>query len=204
MIDVYIGRVEDFCHGREYPSCVESELEKISNTRVADEKRAVYGLLRYAMVESFGNADGFKNIRKTESGKPVGEGCFFSLSHAGGVVVAAVSNTQSVGVDIEPICDKKRDIMVKKCLNEVEQREYFSLDESLQEKYFLKIWTQREAAYKLSDEKAPFLPKQAANAENVYKTVCPRSEKTRFVLTVACKNDTEIRFFSTNQIDVNC
>lgn len=203
MIDVYIGDVEKFCDNREYPSCIADELEKISNDRVADEKRAVYGLLKYAMAESLGMVDCIKNISKTESGKPYCDNCFFSLSHAGGIVVAAVSMKNEVGVDVEPICDKNRDAIAKRNLSEAEQNEYFSLDEDRREKYFLKIWTQREAAYKLSDEKAPFVASKTADEGNIYKTVLIKGQKKRYVLTVACKNDEEIRFVGRDH-EVNC
>ena len=86
-------------------------------------------------------------LETLENGKPqlVGSNLFFSLSHSGEGVVAAVSETP-IGIDIEKIkpIDEK---LIDYVCNEKE-KEYVLSEKANVDYRFLTVWTAKEAFYK--------------------------------------------------------
>lgn len=86
-------------------------------------------------------------LETLENGKPqlVGSNLFFSLSHSGEGVVAAVSETP-IGIDIEkikPIDEKLIDYVCN-----AKEKEYVQSEKANVDYRFLTVWTAKEAFYK--------------------------------------------------------
>ena len=86
-------------------------------------------------------------LETLENGKPqlVGSNLFFSLSHSGEGVVAAV-DSQPIGIDIEkikPIDEKLIDYVCK-----AKEKEYVLSEKASADYRFLTVWTAKEAFYK--------------------------------------------------------
>lgn len=84
-----------------------------------------------------------------EHGKPYFEGrndLFFSISHCKSAVAAVVAE-EEIGIDIEEI-SRYKESLVKYVLSEEESLELKDDDLEHKAEKFIKIWTQKEAAFK--------------------------------------------------------
>lgn len=133
-----------------------SHLQKIKNEAQRRRSRAAYALLR-TLCLSHGcifrelPSDPLRVLDFTESGKPVlavAGAPFISLSHGGGYVAAAISE-RPVGIDIEPLSDRPKDIdaFVKRFFPRCEWT-LISEAEPDKRKAFLSLYTKKEAVLK--------------------------------------------------------
>ena len=70
------------------------------NRWLAREHLCGVGLIREMLAQKLDNSPGDIVITRADSGKPLTEGAFFSISHSGDMVLCAVSE-RPVGVDVE-------------------------------------------------------------------------------------------------------
>ncbi len=124
---------------------------------------------RYLLLEMEANIS-LKNILLTVTGKPFlpDESYFFSISHCADYVVAIISTTSNVGIDIQHVVPKIESIK-QKFLTEEEMNLLSSLAISLNEQFTF-AWTIKEAMFKYFDEGAidfkQHLKITSANIEN--------------------------------------
>lgn len=110
-----------------------------------DETVIAHYFLKELLSKQFNKNFDEITIYKNDRGKPYCEhGVFFSISHSGNFIVIAFSENE-IGVDIE----YKRKINPKllyKCFNECD---FDLVDKSNFDNSFLKLWTTKEAYFKL-------------------------------------------------------
>ncbi len=101
---------------------------------------------RKLLSEMIRNRYGCEEYRLTynENGKPLTDICFFNISHAGDMVVCALSD-RPVGVDTEKIdLVKKRE---RYLLFSDRETRYVNAGENYEERFYL-LWTRKEAYVK--------------------------------------------------------
>jgi phosphopantetheinyl transferase len=182
MIDVYIASVSRFSSFNDLPKYAKKELKATKNEALANQKRSAYGLLEYAVQNSFKQSLNLKSMFKDERGKPhMGEYCF-SISHTNELVCVAVSR-ENVGVDIEelkfhPTLEKAKE----RILNENEHETVLSDEEALT------LWTKKEAIYKFNDSIKSFIPKEIDTTKYQTKSQRIIFEDKEFLLSVSANS----------------
>lgn len=127
--------------------------EQVLNYKPLKSKQqsaAAYLLLKKALNERMGISQS-PVFSYEEGGKPWltdYPGIFFNLSHCLGAAVCALSSVP-VGVDIEAVREVKQSLITY-CMNEDECAIINSHDKP--NRFFLKLWTQKEAILKLTGE----------------------------------------------------
>ena len=182
-IRVYIAPIENYKENLILPEYAQLRIAKMGNERKKREKAAGYGLLQYAIGDMGINA-GVRDCFLTETGKPVHNDFAFSITHADGVVAVAVSDSGSVGVDIEP---KNNEVRTDKLLDKIITSE---------EKYdnSLVLWTKKEACFKYMGKERIFTPKIINTEELNTKSIAFKMDNKDFVLSLAGNNNFEARF----------
>ena len=180
-VKVFVAAVEDYSDWDVLPSFAAEELNTIKNPRVAAEKRAGYGLLNYAAKGLLDDFDVTK-CYPGETGKPLHQELWFSVSHSGGAVAVAAAKVP-VGLDIETVDSLER---VKRL-----EKRILCPDEHYDNP--LVLWTMKEAVFKLEGKDRIFRP--ADIDTNGYGGICLDFEYIgkKFVLSVVTKerSDTE-------------
>jgi 4'-phosphopantetheinyl transferase len=74
----------------------------------------------------------------------------FSVSHTKGLLLVAVVATGKVGVDIEAISDRAVDDLADRVFSPAEQHQFLLVDRPQRPAHFMRIWTRKEAAVKLT------------------------------------------------------
>ena len=149
ILDVFLAAVpEDLAPAPVFPPARTDYIFAPSNERVRRERYAVWKLLERGVSRSFGLK--MEDLAFSEKrGKWSCDRLFFSLSHSGGVVAAAVSNG-AVGVDVESLGffaargwdEKQLERMARRICTPKELRALGGRDD------FLRLWTQKESIYK--------------------------------------------------------
>lgn len=174
-INVYVAEVSRFADNTVLPAYAAKELKKITSERVIAEKRAGYGLLKYAADRM----DGKLNIKKctlSKTGKPEHKSFCFSISHSDGLAAAAVSSAP-VGIDIE----------AESVFAERERFGQLILHESEKalENDMLHIWTKKEAIFKQRGTEAQFRPNETDTTTANTKSFRLSFGGKSFILTIA-------------------
>ena len=151
MIAYRIARVTDLDGtASPLPSSVMRHVEEKKQEDAQRESLAAYMLLR-ALGEENGIPDLLDRL-SFENGFPVAEDVFVSLSHAGGLIAAALS-TSPVGIDVEPIRPLlRRDALSLRYFYEEERRIDDHSSEDEKDRRFFLTFTKKEAyakAYRL-------------------------------------------------------
>ena len=110
-----------------------SERQRMERYRDAREHLCGEGLIREMLAQKLGRAPEDIAITRSDSGKPLTEGAFFSISHSGNVVLCAVSDLP-VGVDIERLRPVPAHLSDRFGTQEPEE--------------FFRLWTRMEARMK--------------------------------------------------------
>ena len=110
-----------------------------------EETVIAHYFLKDSLAKQFNKSFDEITIYKNEHGKPYCEyGIFFSISHSDNFIVIAFSNDE-IGVDIE--CKRKiNPKLLHKCFNECD---FEFVDKSKFDSSFLRLWTTKEAYFKL-------------------------------------------------------
>jgi phosphopantetheinyl transferase len=168
------------------------EIEKCRNSAVKEQKFYVWKLLEYALLDAFGLKKNILNFKKKKNGKWVLDGYFFSLSHSGNIVVAAVSDSP-IGVDIQKIKQIEDPAKFKTIIfSEKEKAKYRDVnDEKL-----MKIWSLKECAFKKSND-LHFLPNRY-EIDNIsqYDSFRLESQNEKYILSTSWDNIARAKYYS--------
>ncbi|MBO5212278.1 MAG: lecithin retinol acyltransferase family protein [Clostridia bacterium] len=178
MVDVYIASVDRFKSNKILPKYAKTELKAVKNESLAEQKRAVYGLLQYAVKNSFGKDVNIKSMSKDERGKPHMQDYSFSVSHTRELVCVAVSKS-NIGADLEEIKEHSATSPLKThILSESEKDKEYTKEE------LLELWTKKESIYKFDDGIKSYIPKEIDT--NLYQTKSVKIdfEKKQYSLSV--------------------
>jgi 4'-phosphopantetheinyl transferase len=74
----------------------------------------------------------------------------FSVSHTKGLLLLAVVATGEVGVDIEAVSDRAVDDLADRVFTPAEQHQFLLVDRPQRAAHFMRLWTRKEAAVKLT------------------------------------------------------
>lgn len=184
--NIYVAPVEMFLNNDVLPQYTQQELRKITNKSLIDQKKAAYGLLKYAVEKSFNIKDDFKNLKKTKNGKPISKDYNFSISHTQDLVAVTVSKCNA-GIDIEKIDETKDLSLLVKSVNS--QEENLKIDNATD---FYSIWTKKEAIFKFKDGKI-FNPKHINIEEINTKAFEFTYKKSKYILNIATNNVSNVK-----------
>lgn len=178
--NIYIAKVKDFENNTVLPIYVEEKINSLP-TFVSNQKRAAYGVLRKAIKEIVDTDDDFSHIYKNSNGKPVSTKYNFSISHSKEIVAIALSDA-NIGIDIEKINTAKNINKLSSTILHTEEIIPRNYNE------FYKLWTKKEAIFKLYGEKI-FIPKNINTKKEKTKTFFIED----YCLSVATNAECEIK-----------
>ncbi len=168
------------------------EIEKCRNSNIKEQKFYVWKLLEYASFDTFGLEKSKLYFQKKKNGKWVIDGYFFSLSHSGNIVVAAVSDSP-IGVDVQKIKKFEDPNKFKAIiLSEKEKTKYLNINNEK----LMKIWSLKECAFKKSND-STFIPSRY-EIDNLVHCDSFRLEiqKEKYILSILCDNLHNANFYS--------
>ncbi len=129
----------------------QKDIAGASNCNVRQSKLYVWKLLEIALLKSFGLELSKLNVVKNSNGKWICDECEFSLSHSGDIVAVAVSD-KPAGVDVEMLNPERfGEQMQNRILTETELTQSKLLAEKERAVYANVLFSQKEAAFKMSD-----------------------------------------------------
>ena len=188
----------------------DEERDRIDRISNADARSLSLGglLALSAGVDDCCGPDFERKIVRDKFGKPRfdgGDAPVFSISHSGGLSVAALSRCGEIGVDIEQIDDRRDICKIANRFFSQAEKERLSLAQD-KERAFYAIWTAKEAMMKLGGE--GMISVMSADS------VCAENSKERFflkyrllfegeeyALTVCASRFEEITMIGTDGID---
>ncbi|HXS65875.1 MAG TPA: 4'-phosphopantetheinyl transferase superfamily protein [Streptosporangiaceae bacterium] len=93
-----------------------------------------------------------KHCGSADHGRPyiAGTTLDFSVSHSKGWLLLAVVASGKVGVDLEAVSDRAAQDLPDRIFAPAEQHQFLLVDRSQRAAHFMKIWTRKEAAVKLT------------------------------------------------------
>lgn len=160
MIQAYVAEIDGLQDPKENPQLLdifpENRREKILSYRRKINRLQSYGaslLLRRILYEHGKSMD---DVFYSETGKPMIDGIFFSISHSANRVMC-VASSQVVGCDIEKIEAGEN---LEYCFEKIakrffSKREVQELEDALEEErrnLFYRIWTMKESYVKMTGE----------------------------------------------------
>lgn len=132
--------------------------------KVAMQTAAATTLLQEQCQKLFGITAEKLNLRHLQSGKPVCDGCYCSVSHSGNFVAVAIGK-KPVGVDLQRFSGAKIEDIAKKVFTEKEKAVFTSTENKTDEFYF--IWCKKEALWK-SLKKQPITVATVETTDNPF------------------------------------
>ena len=150
-----------------YPCERKAEIERCANSRVRKEKYFAWELLKNTVEEKLHIPFDSLCFEKNGSGKWVSDKIFFSISHSDGVAAVAVAQ-KNVGVDIESV-KRHREGIERQILTDAELCALENIPDEEKTEQVIKLWTKKEAYFKLLDEKH-FAPKKTETKEFISVT----------------------------------
>lgn len=165
MIQAYVAEIDGLQDPKENPQLLdifpENRQKKILSCRRKNNRLQSYGasLLLHRILNEHGKSMG--DMFYSETGKPMIDGIFFSISHSANRVMCAVSS-QTVGCDIEKIeagenLEHRFEKIAKRFFSKREVQELEDAPEEERRNLFYRIWTMKESYVKMTGEglKAP-------------------------------------------------
>ncbi len=188
LIDVYVAEISRFSNNKKLPKYAKAEIEACKSEDVKNQKRAIYGLLAYAMKGTYSKALNVKELSKDERGKPRLNNYFVSFSHTNELVCVAISK-ENVGVDIEMVKEHKAlDPLKNHVLTENEQAQ--NLED------ILSLWTKKEAIYKFDDTIEKYVPSKINSCDYNTKTTKLSYNNYKYLISVASRNVTNVNILA--------
>lgn len=160
MIQAYVAEIDGLQDPKENPQLLdifpENRRKKILSCRRKNNRLQSYGasLLLHRILNEHGKSMG--DVFYSETGKPMIEGIFFSISHSANRVMCAVSS-ETVGCDIEKIkegehLEQRLEKVAKRFFSEHEVRKLEHVSEEERKSAFYQIWTMKEGYVKMTGE----------------------------------------------------
>ncbi|MBQ1703581.1 MAG: 4'-phosphopantetheinyl transferase superfamily protein, partial [Oscillospiraceae bacterium] len=171
FLDVYVALIPDTLElSPVFPTERQVEIERVNNARSKREKYAVWRLLEKALSRSLGLGIEELSFKKRRDGKWTADGIEFSLTHSKGACAVAVSS-RPVGIDIENADDFISRYSDGDKLRSLSRRvsTVSELKEAADPEAFLRLWTKKEAIFKLSG-KGSFFPHKIDAAKTPAET----------------------------------
>ena len=191
IIDVYTAVIpKDIKIKEVYPKQRDMEISGVTSKEVKEQKYCAWKLLEYALFKTFGTEITNLEFSKTEYGKWVCNGHYFSISHSHGVVAVALS-TKPVGIDVEKFEPPKNDI-AKHIFTDSELEEYFLAKDKWQ--HVITAWSKKESVYKKQGV-GNFNPKNISLCENNIETSNISFKGQEYVLSVCADDLKNIRYY---------
>ncbi len=194
VVDVYLQKLPE--EAPEAPlDCAlrQAQIDSISDDVLKRQKYYVWKLLGYGLERSLGKRMKEMVFSRDENGVYSTEGVYFSLSHSGNALAAAVSRAP-VGVDVESLNAPFLSGMARRSMTGAEYAVYEQLPEGEKRSFFVKLWTAKEALFKVSGT-ASFLPAQQDTQRGSYGSFEKNLGSERYILSVATKTPEKIRIF---------
>ena len=178
------------------PHCIARKLEidACNSEKVKREKAFVWALLEFALETLYSLSPDDVVFTKTEQGKWLCENFHFSLSHSKNVVAVALSSAP-VGIDVQTVLPT-RESLAKKILSKDEFDNFLNLSVTEKDLFFTRVWTEKESAFKASNENNIFASN--TNDDLSFTTKKLDIENDVYLLTVATQNK-EVAF---NEIEL--
>lgn len=183
---LFVAKIDKFCGTQKLPKFTQDELKNITNKKVIKQKCATYGVLHFAL-KTLGIEDDFSRLVK-ENGKPLSPDYCFSNSHSHNLVAIAISQ-YDVGVDIEMV-DKKRKVQ-KLAQYVCTPNELSQSIENIEE--LTKIWTQKEASFKLHGE-GRFSPTKLDHDSAFCQSFELEHENEKYYVTICTNKQQNVSF----------
>lgn len=195
---VFIKKVGDYKDNKILPHFTQCEIERVGNNKVKEQKRAAYGLLRYAIKKFLNRDEDFVSFSKTANGKPVCPDFFFSISHSHDLVAVAISS-QSIGIDIEMVDNNKNLANLKStilCQDEENAK-------TLSMKELTSFWVKKEAIFKQKGGKT-FIPRQINTRDFWTLENSLEYERDVYCWAISMKRNDVLFELNLNVWDFNC
>lgn len=187
---VYVARVVTGEIEEVYPPERDLLIQKTKNEGLRRERYSVWLLLRYALSDALSINIRDLDIGRTDSGKWIAEGVYFSLSHTSELVAVAVSDSP-VGVDIEAVRATLSGRCAERILTEHEISEYNLLPEDKREEYIISKWSGKEALFK-KEELSAFIPHDYRPTEENTHSYRIEENGKAYILTVATDGEARL------------
>lgn len=184
---VYVARVITGEIGRVYPPERDLLIQKTKNESLRRERYSVWMLLTRALADAFSIDIRELDIRRTDSGKWVAEGIYFSLSHTSELVAVAVSDSP-VGVDIEAVRELGSKSFAERILSKEEYSEYLRISESSRIEWLISKWSCKEALFKQS-EISDFVPREHIVTDRSLEVIELFEDGRKYLLSVTKDSD---------------
>ena len=202
-VRIYIGKIPPELVINEdglFPPARVAEIRSCMAEKKRKEKYCAWKILQYALKDAFALDMTKMRVEKLPNGKWIANECCFSLSHAGDLVVVALSKTD-VGVDVEKDTDKILKLN-DKFLTDREKTEFLSLKAEEKKPFLWQKWTQKESIFK-AYKKGGFLPRETDTHEYNALTETRELLGEKYYLSVAGENvENAIWFFVDEYLGV--
>ncbi len=152
MLKVYYSDISDLQVPDDEISLLSNErreyIKSIKNEKSRKQSYYVWLLLERAVKELFPDGNNFNYCVSEGKWECVGNPFYFGLSHSCDIVAVALSDTDSVGIDVEKISDKI--IKLKDKLLKASEKEYFKSNKGKnnEAEKLTFIWCRKESRYK--------------------------------------------------------
>jgi 4'-phosphopantetheinyl transferase len=138
-----------------FPPKRQAEIVACASEKARREKHFAWRLLLSAIEKRLGVDPRQLQFRKSENGKWLCDGIYFSISHSDNLVCVALHDSP-IGVDVERLRPLKTQDFALKILSEQELADYHEAKESEQSTFLLRAWTRKESLFKRLDESGFF------------------------------------------------
>ena len=199
IADLYIARMPKQINIKKL-SCDarNKEISSLTNKQVMAEKYYVWKLLEYAVQNSYGVTCKNIDFKKTDSGKWVTDGFFFSLSHSKDAIAVAISDSP-IGIDIEHV-DKNRSARIaNRIMTPEEYSHYDALGNDDKACYLIGCWTAKEAYFKAGESKI-FEPSKILSDDGSLVTRKAELNGCEYMYSVCTEERQALRIF--DNIDI--
>ena len=174
-----------------FPEARRDEIERTRNAETRMHKLCAWSLFARALSD-IGRDIKDVNAKKTEYGKWVCDGLYFSISHSKDLVCVAISS-ENVGVDIQSKEKDYGDNFAQRILSSSELDEYYELADDEKIKYIDTSWCKKESIMKALKVKS-FFPKEIeVKKHSIYFTSLVHGENLYYLsVCSALAKDAEI------------
>jgi phosphopantetheinyl transferase len=138
-----------------FPPKRQAEIVACASEKARREKHFAWRLLLSAIEKRLGVDPRQLQFRKSENGKWLCDGIYFSISHSDNLVCVALHDSP-IGVDVERLRALKTQDFALKILSEQELADYHMVKENEQSAFLLRAWTRKESLFKRLDQSGFF------------------------------------------------